>query len=385
MSESNPPIVRIEEGQQQARLSPAQKKFNATIRKIDRQKQLLAVWQETIPRYQQLVGEKFIPLRQTFAEHQVEMVHLLDARHGDKRITRSQQKKIEHLVCELCAELISAHDREDLKPIYNKYSELDYDTRDQEASALAGDFIKSMLEYELGIQLDDDDMDVNSPEKMAAFVQDRLEEQQRQAIERSSRRKKTAKQLEKEARLQAEEAKLGKSLQAVYRQLVAALHPDREQDPVERERKTGLMQQVTVAYDRKDLLLLLELQLTVEQIDQSRINTIAADRLKYFNKILQGQLDQLQQEVAEIEFMFKQQAGLAPYETLTPERLISTIKQDIDGLRDEIARIQHDLVDFQGINRLRSWLKSYRIPDDGMAGTADAVDGLYFRGDFPPF
>lgn len=93
MSEPNPPVVRIEEGQRQARLSPAQKKFNATIRKIDRQKQLLAVWQETNHRYQQLVGEKFIPLRQTFAVHQVEMVHLLDARHGDKRITRSQQKK----------------------------------------------------------------------------------------------------------------------------------------------------------------------------------------------------------------------------------------------------------------------------------------------------
>ena len=71
-------LVRIEEGKAQARLSPAQKKFNATIRKIDKQKQLLAVWEETLPRYQRLVAEQFAPLRRTYGEHQAEMAQLLD-------------------------------------------------------------------------------------------------------------------------------------------------------------------------------------------------------------------------------------------------------------------------------------------------------------------
>ena len=376
--------VRIEEAHRQARLSPAQKKFNATIKKIDKQKQLLAVWQETIPRYQQLLAEKLTPLRHTYANHQVDMVRLLDEHHGNKRLTRTQKKKIGYLICELCAELINAHEREDLKPVYNKYSEFDFDTEDQEASALAGDFIKSMLEYELGIELDDEDIDVSSPEKMAAFVQEKLETQQREADKRRSRRKKTAKQLEKEARQQAEEAKLGKSIQAVYRQLVTALHPDREQDPVERGRKTELMQQVTVAYGRKDLLQLLELQLAVEQIDQSSLNTITADRLKYYNKVLQSQLEQLMLEVAEIEFMFKQQAGLAPYDSLSPRRLLSTINEDIERLQDEIARIQDDLVAFQDVKHLRAWLKEYRIPTGGVEMT-DPLDDLFFGDDLPPF
>jgi hypothetical protein len=377
-------VVRIEEAHRQARLSPAQKKFNATIKKIDKQKKLLAVWQETIPRYQQMVAEKFIPLRQTYGKHQVEMVQLLDEHHGNKRFTRNQKKKIGHLICELCSELINTHEREDLKPIYNKYSEFYFDTEDQEAAALAGDFIKSMLECELGIELDDKDVDVNSPEKMAAFVQEKLEAQQRQADERRGKRKKTAKQLEKEARQQAEEAKLGKSIQTVYRQLVTALHPDREQDPVERGRKTELMQQVTVAYGKKDLLQLLELQLAVEQIDQSNLNTIAADRLKYYNKILQGQLEQLMLEVVEIEFMLKQQAGLAPYVSLSPKRLLSTINEDIERLQDEIARIRHDLVTFQDINHLRAWLKEYRIPA-GRDEMMDPLDVLFFGDEFPPF
>jgi hypothetical protein len=377
-------ILRIEESHRQARLSPAQKKFNATIKKIDKQKQLLAVWQETLPRYQQLLAEKFTPLRQTYGKHQGEMVHVLDGHHGDKRFTRHQKKKIGHLIRELCAELISTHDREDLKPLYNKYSELDFDTEDQEANALAGELMKSMLEFELGIDMDGEDIDVNSPEKMAAFVQEKLGEQQRQAEERRSRRKKTAKQLEKEARQQAEEARLGKSIQAVYRQLVTALHPDREQDPVERGRKTELMQRVTVAYGRKDLLQLLELQLAVEQIDQHKINTIADDRLKHYNRILQGQLEQLMLEVAEIEFMCRQQAGLAPYDTLSPKRLLQLLHEDIERLHEEIARIRHDLVAFQEVDHLKAWLKEYQIPVE-RGGMMSELDALFSGKDFPPF
>jgi hypothetical protein len=377
-------IVRIEEGQHQPRLSPAQRKFNTLIKKIDSQKQRLAVWQETIPRYQQRVAEQFIPLRETFGEHQVEMVHLLDRQHRDKRFSRNQKKKIAHLIREMCSELINAHEREELKPIYNRYSDLDFDTEDQETTALAGDFIKSMLERELGIPLDDEDVDVTSPEKMAAFVQEKLDERQRQAEERRNRRKKTAKQRAREARQQEEETKLGKSLQAVYRQLVTALHPDREQDPAERERKTGLMQQVTVAYGKKDLLQLLELQLAVEQIDQSSINTIADDRLKYYNRILQGQLEQLQLEVTEIEFMFRQQAGLAPYDTLSPGRLMQLLHDDIERLGSEIHRIREDLAAFQDANRLKSWLKEYRIPIE-TDGLMDGLDALFLGEDLPPF
>jgi hypothetical protein len=377
-------IVRIEEGKRQARLSPAQKKFNATIRKIDRQKQLLAVWQETLPRYQRLVAEQFTPLRETYGEHQAEMAHLLDRHHGHKAFSRPQKKKIAHLIREICNDLIGTLGREDLKPLYDKHSETDFDTRDEGASAMASDLMKSMLEAELGMEIDDEAIDVNSPEKLAAYVQEKLEERERQAEERRRRRRKTTKQLEKEARQQEEEARLGKSIQAIYRQLVTALHPDREQDPVEQARKTELMKRVTVAYDRKDLLQLLELQLAVEQIDQNNLNAIAEDRLKYFNRILQNQLVQLEQEVAEIEFMIRQQAGLAAYDRLSPQRLIQLVHEDIERLQEQITSIRHDLVALQEARNLKAWLKDYRIPaaTDGMM---EELDALFSAGGFPPF
>ena len=113
--------------------------------------------------------------------------------------------------------------------------------------------------------------------------------------------KKTKKQLEKEAHQQEEEALASKSVQEVYRKLVAALHPDREPDPDEQKRKTELMQRVNIAYGKKDLLLLLALQLEIEQIDPAHLNHIADSRLKYFNKILKEQLYSARSQMRKIK------------------------------------------------------------------------------------
>ena len=155
------------------------------------------------------------------------------------------------------------------------------------------------------------------------------------------------------------------------------MHPDREQDPAERDRKTELMQKVTVAYGKKDLLQLLELQLSVEQIDQNNLNNIAADRLKHYNKILENQLQELQEEVMLVEMGLKDMMGIAPYERLSPKRLVMMLNQDIRTVREEIARIQHDLRVFKDVKQFKLWLKNYQIP-------AQEYDP-FFDEDFTPF
>jgi len=102
--------------------------------------------------------------------------------------------------------------------------------------------------------------------------------------------------------------------------------------------------------------------------------------LKYYNKILQSQLDQLQQEVLQIELTFKQQLDLAPFDSLSPKRLMSLLNEDIERLHDEIARIQHDLLAFKDVNRLKAWLKGYQIP----VGMGE-MDDLFFGDGFSPF
>lgn len=363
MPKTNTKAVRIAENAQQTSLTPAQKKFNTLIKKIDVQKQLLATWKETVPQCLQEVSAKLNPLTAAYGEHQVELVTMLDEFYLTQKFTTNQQEKIAHMISEICEELITAHGREDLKPLYNRYSGGDFDAEAQAELDMQGEMLKSLLEQRLGVPVDED-FDLSDPEKAAELLMGKIQEHQRQAEEQRSKRKKTAKQLAKEAREAEEQANVSKSIQAVYRQLVAALHPDREQDPLERDRKTELMQKVTVAYGNKDLLQLLELQLSVEQIDQSKINNIAEDRLKHYNKVLQNQLDELQEEVRMMELQLKSTVGLSPYEPLTPKRLWTLLKQDIRTMQEEIASIKHDLRLFRDVKQFRLYLKSYTLPQD---------------------
>ena len=231
-------VVHIKTAPTQAPLSPAQKQFNNLIKKIDTQKKLLAEWQETFSRCQQDAVTKLEPLKKTLQEQQRVMVKLLDQQFTSHKFTANQQDKLSHLITETCEELLQTDGSDELKTLYNKYSGGDYDTEALEEQDMAADFLKQMMERELGIKIEDGEFDPNEPEASAERLFTKFKQQQEQAEAASAarpQRKKTAKQLAQEAKDAEEAANVSKSIQAVYRQLTSALHPDREQDPVERD------------------------------------------------------------------------------------------------------------------------------------------------------
>lgn len=374
-------VIHIKAAPAQASLSPAQKKFNSLIKKIDAQKQLLAEWQEMFERCQRDAVEKLAPLKQSMKEQQTAMVQLLDRQFTSNKFTQIQQEKLTHIIVELCEELLCSDDNAELKTMYNKYTQSNYDTEAEEEQDVTTEFMKSMFEKEFGIALDDDDIDLQNPqataERLTAKVK-QLEAEAEAAAAARPQRKKSAKQLAKEAREAEEAANVSKSIQAVYRQLTAALHPDREQDPIERERKTKLMQQVTVAYSNKDLLKLLELQLAVEQIDQSKLSSLSAERLKHYNKILSDQLAELQDEVLFKENEIRMMLQLSPFEPLSPNRLVTLLKHDIQAMQTALKGIQNDLQVFQDVKNLKAWLKNFRLPQP-----ESGFDPFF--DEFPPF
>jgi len=354
--------LRISTSKQATQLTPAQKKFNTLIGRINRQRKRLAEWQEIMPIYQEEVLTTFQPLRDSYAGFQAQMVELLDSHWVNNRFSRLQKEKVSHIIKDICVELINDHGRDDLKPIANRHSDIDFDDQQEQMKAMSGDVLRAMLEAEFGIDPGHVELDMDDPYGTAEKLGSILEEQQRKAEEQRPRRKKTARQLAREQREKEEESKISQSIRAVYRQLVGALHPDRETDPEEHQRKTDLMQKVTVAYKNRNLLQLLELQLTVEQIDQNTIDTINKDRLNHFNKILQRQSLELKQEIEEVELHMKAAGGLDPFESLTPKKLISALRKDKKQLELEVFGIQRDLRLFKDIRKVKHWLKTYELP-----------------------
>jgi hypothetical protein len=362
MTTSSSQSLQINTSKQAARLTPAQKKFNTLIGRIDRQRKRLAEWQELMPIYQEEVLKTFQPLRDSYAGFQAQMVELLDNHYTNNRFSRLQKQKVSHIISDICVELINDHGRDDLKPIANRHSDIDIDDQQEQMKAMSGEVLRAMLESEFGIDPGDIELDMDDPYGTAEKLGSILEEQQRKAENQRPRRKKTARQLAREQREKEEESKISQSIRAVYRQLVGALHPDRETDPEEHQRKTDLMQKVTVAYKNRNLLQLLELQLTVEQIDQNAIDSINEDRLNHFNKILQRQSLELKQEIEEVELHMKAAGGLDPFESLTPKKLMSALRKDKKQLELAIFEIQRDLRLFKDIRKVKHWLKTYELP-----------------------
>lgn len=347
--------LNIATKQDQALLSKGQKAFNKLIQQIEKKREQLFSWETAIPPYQKQYVEELLPLIDRTGELQCKMVQTLDQAMTQKGLTKTERRILSDLITNLAGQLLAERDDAELKAIYNRHSGSDYD--DEEAANRDG--MMSMLEDLLGVELDDD-LDLNSPEDMLKVHAQMQEKQAQHAADREARdakKKKSARQIAKETQQQAEEQQVSLSIREVYRKLASALHPDRETDPQERERKNALMQRANQAYARKNLLELLELQLEIEHINQNALNNISEDRLKHYNKILKEQLFELDQAIEQLEDDFRMQFGISPFEKITPGNIMRQLGVDIAMTQSGIHHLQNDLHAFEDIKNLKIWLK----------------------------
>ena len=171
-------------------------------------------------------------------------------------------------------------------------------------------------------------------------------------------------------------------MREVYRKLASAMHPDRETDPDERERKTVLMQRVNHAYGQRNLLELLQLQLELEHIDASTLNTLTADRLKHYNRVLTEQLDELKQEVFDQEQGFKLQFNLDPFDKLTLANLPRFYQYQLDSVLNDIQELILLGEEPNYPKSLKAWLKEQRDYEREMEKALDDdsfFDDPFFR------
>ncbi len=351
--------INISPDQGQPHLTKTQKAFNNLIKQLEKKRARLMAWEAAIPSFQQKYTSELTPLVKASADMQVEMVHCLDQVNDQKGLTKTERRIIADLIIELAGTLLAERDDEKLKAIYNKYHHVDYDS--QEAAELAS--MKALFEEMTGFDLGDD-VDLRSPEdvmrRAQAQMQEKLaqEDAARQAQgERQVKRKKSAKQIAREEKQQAEAQQTSLSIREVYRKLASALHPDREPDLQERERKTALMQRVNQAYEKNNLLQLLELQLELEHIDQSHINNLGEERLAHYNKILKEQLYELDEEINHVEDDFMMRFDIDPYVQLSPATIMRQLASDIVLTQQTIREMKKNLADLQDIKKAKAWLK----------------------------
>lgn len=141
----------------------------------------------------------------------------------------------------------------------------------------------------------------------------------------------------KQAKQEQEKLDAQSTLKTIFRQLASALHPDREKDEKEKERKSLLMMQVNAAYKNKDLNRLLQLQLEVAQIDVNLLQKTPDSQLKTFNKMLAEQVEELKDDNEEKCWVFVEQFDLDDYimDRFTLKNLQRELKQTEVRLADQ--------------------------------------------------
>lgn len=187
--------------------------------------------------FRQRYGQELLPLQNETTALQCRLIQAWDSAHDRKGCTKAEKRKLGRLIVDLAEEILGQEERDDIKELFNKYSAEDFD--DLEAAQQAE--MKEALEGLLGMELGDD-VDMSSPEDVLKRMEAQFRTQQGEWEQQETMRKKSRREEAQIAKREAEEKQLSQSIREVYRKLAAALHPDREPDQAEKERKTALMQ-----------------------------------------------------------------------------------------------------------------------------------------------
>ncbi|WNH43709.1 MULTISPECIES: J domain-containing protein [Xanthomonas] len=333
--------------------TPARKRFDSLVKRLQRARVQLHAWQEALPRWEQRFHEQVDPLLQERDAAQVQLLRELDAAHATFKLSKRDRADLSEFICELAALLIRDGDNDGLKDIYDRHSPLGFDQHLAESEAL----LTSVIGEEFGLT-EEELAHIHSPEALYAQVQERLHAQQAHAAGRAQQRDKRRRAgAGKAAQVAADPQQ---TRRALYRNLVAALHPDREPDPQQRERKTALMQRLNQAYQNDDLLALLELQLEIGQLDQAGIAAMAEERIRDYNDLFAAQLRQVEQTLAGLVDDFMGRYGLYDGRAPQPQRLDALLAQIKRQVQEEIRSCADDRAAARQADTLKQWLKRER-------------------------
>lgn len=345
-------------------LSTEQKRFNTLTRQIAEAREALAMWQGQREAYHDGYAKTLRPLFKSRDAAARDWVFRLDGLLADEKWSQTDEDFLRTLLLNRLRELLDAQDPPDtrLKTLFNLHSPVDHDSEQREVRAA----MQRAVEAETGLDLGEappDETDDDFFERM----QRRLDEQQAQADAQAAaaaearrraqagRRKRKSEQREAD---QAQEATV--SVREVFRKLASALHPDREPDASERERKTALMQQVNVAYAANDLLALLTLQLQIEQIDEAHLARAGAAQIRRYCQVLADQLAELKRATQDAEQAFARDAGLDSTWGWRPARLKAWLKTQSRQLQDEAEQLRLEVRLLEDADEARRWLKTVR-------------------------
>jgi hypothetical protein len=340
-----------------AKLSPVQKRFNELLARIEvltHQVQRLQAWSDRHrhAHVQALytAAQQARELRKSLLLFLHEQLHSADLTAQQQRMARNKLRSLMDLLSPLADPQVQA--------LADLYADDEVDQEEAQELAEAAERVRAKIEAALGQPIDNPSQ-YRTPEAMVAAGMRQWQRQQeadddRKAAKRAARKAKNKPVAEK-AEVQQTDAKT--ALRTIYRQLASALHPDREPDEQERQRKTIWMSEVNAAYEKADLSTLMRLQMQVTQVDPQASARMADDKLQAMCLLLKEQVSALEDDLDQMQFRLSRELCIpvradADEAAMTQalQRMQADQRHEVESLESDLRRIAHEA-------ELKRWLK----------------------------
>jgi hypothetical protein len=282
--------------------------------------------------------------------------HLVDER---PRLSPTQLRSLREAVCDGALQL-HALGEPDMVAVHDRYSPQTLAQRQQAEADVLRERLAKMAGDEGILQAEGANPEAVWQAAAAQWREQSAQKQARRAAKAETRRQKkapTAQQQTEQAQADADTR-----LRQLYRQLASALHPDRETDPQERLRKNALMGQANAAYDRKDLLALLRLQLETERVEPEHLERASQERLQSLALLLKQQAAVLERQRQAEQQRWLQALDLPASVSLKADALKQHLASELETQQRALKMAQSDLQAVQSLATLKIWLNARRPP-----------------------
>ena len=328
-----------------------QQRFQFLIRQIGDARKAFSDLEKRIETFRQLRLQKLQPVRASLTRALRETIFAIDRLLDQRGWSRAEQAALRNILTGTAEVVIEvAGEDPEIKAVYNKHSNLDFDTaKDEDIQRL-----KAEAEAATGFDLGEDE-GIRSEDDLVQRLYEEMAAREAAAEERDEpRTRKPSKRSEDNAQLARQ------ALRDIYRKLASAVHPDRESDAARREEKNQLMQRINQAYAANDLLSLFEIQIEIDQLDPEQIGDLGPQRLRHYNRLLAEQLEQLREQTAGTRSQRRGGRRNRFDDGFDAQKLEMRLRRQARGLRAEVTRQEQLLRVLADKAATRRWLKQQR-------------------------
>lgn len=282
------------------KISKEQSTFNKLVARINSIKSKIdseSVKMETLSK---LFQSKIPGLAVEMGKSKIHLAKLLHQKRTEIKLTNAQNEKLDSIIFYFLDDAFSViQPNEEERSIYTYYAGESFEDREKSQQEYEKTIISQMFYEQFGVNIDPSLLnDDTNFKKLEDDLKKQIEEQANKHQNKHTRSpKKSKKQLEKEALENEKENIKNKSLRSIYLSLVKLLHPDTVQDEGLKKEKEETMKQVVMAYEKKDLLQLLQLEMQWLRSHEDILHNTDNNTLQAYIALLKEQAEQLEIEL----------------------------------------------------------------------------------------